>query len=164
MSHHRLDASPDTVHWGYFDGSLPPVLTVAPGDTVTISTVSGPPEMMPKDFEVPRALAAIHAAMKPKLPGHICTGPVAVRGARAGQVLKVSIDAIGLHYDWCYTFSAPQKGALPDDFDALLNRWAGPQLCRTDSLQLLDRTSRIPRGFVVLGDFVPYKKAPAAAK
>ena len=59
----------------------------------------------------------------------------------------------------------PQTGADQlNDFDALLNRWAGPQLCRTDSLQLLDRTSRIPRGFVVLGDFVPYKKAPAAAK
>ena len=59
----------------------------------------------------------------------------------------------------------PQTGADQlNDFDALLNRWAGPQLCRTDSLQLLDRTSRIPSGFVVLGDFVPYKKAPAAAK
>ena len=119
MTHHRLDAAPDTVHWGYFDGALAPVLTVAPGDTVTISTVSGPPDMMPKDFAVPPALAAIHAAMTPKLPGHICTGPVAVRGAKAGQVLKVSIDAIALHYDWGYTFSAPQKGALPDDFEAL---------------------------------------------
>ena len=53
---------------------------------------------------------------KPKLPGHICTGPVAVSGAKAGQVLEVRIKDIGLHYDWGYNYSAPLKGALPDDF------------------------------------------------
>jgi acetamidase/formamidase len=65
---------------------------------------------------VPAALAAVQAAHTPKLPGHMCTGPVAVRGARAGQVLEVRIKAIELHYDWGYTYSAPLKGALPDDF------------------------------------------------
>jgi acetamidase/formamidase len=44
---------------------------------------------------------------------------VAVRGARPGGVLEVRIQAIELHYDWGFTYSAPQKGALPDDFDAL---------------------------------------------
>lgn len=118
MAHHRLDASPDTVHWGYFEAALPPVLTVDAGDTVTISTVSGGPEMMPEPpFEIPAALPAIHARHRPKLPGHICTGPVAVRGAKAGQVLEVRIGAIELHYDWGYNYSAPQKGALPDDFE-----------------------------------------------
>ena len=58
----------------------------------------------------------MHAVHKPKLPGHICTGPVAVRGAKAGQVLEVRIKDIGLHYDWGYNYSAPLKGALPDDF------------------------------------------------
>ena len=41
MTSHRLDASPETVHWGYFDAKLQPLLTVDSGDTVTISTVSG---------------------------------------------------------------------------------------------------------------------------
>jgi acetamidase/formamidase len=117
MASHRVDAGPDTVHWGYFDAGLPPVLTVDPGDTVTLSTVSGAREVMPpRPLEVPAALAAVHAAHTPKLPGHMCTGPVAVRGARAGQVLEVRIKAIELHYDWGYTYSAPLKGALPDDF------------------------------------------------
>ena len=44
---HRLDAGAETVHWGYFDARLPPLLTVDSGDTVTISTVSGPREVMP---------------------------------------------------------------------------------------------------------------------
>jgi acetamidase/formamidase len=117
VAEHRLDASPDTVHWGYFDAGLAPLLTVEPGDTVTISTVSGSAEAMPKPpFAIPPALTAIHATKSPKLPGHICTGPVRVNGARAGQVLEVRIKAIDLHYDWGFTYSAPLKGALPDDF------------------------------------------------
>jgi acetamidase/formamidase len=120
MAHHRVDAAPETVHWGYFDARLDPVLTVESGDTVTLSTVSGGPEMMPGDgLAVPPALLAIHAAMAPKLPGHICTGPVAVRGARPGGVLEVRIKDVALHYDWGFTYSAPQRGALPDDFEAL---------------------------------------------
>jgi acetamidase/formamidase len=119
MPSHRIDASPETVHWGYFDAALPPVVTVESGDTITLSTVSGGPEVMPRDLEVPPALSAIHAAHKPKLPGHICTGPVAVRGAKPGQVLEVRVRAIELHYDWGFTYSAPQKGALPEDFDEM---------------------------------------------
>ena len=42
----RLDAAADTVHWGYFDAKLAPVLTIDSGDRVTISTVSGPPEIL----------------------------------------------------------------------------------------------------------------------
>src|SRR3954466_4419014 len=100
MAQYRIEAGPDTVHWGYFDAALRPVLTVDSGDTVTISTVSGAPEgMPPPPLVVPPALSAIQAAHKPKLPGHICTGPVAVRGAKAGQVLEVQIKAIELHYD-----------------------------------------------------------------
>jgi acetamidase/formamidase len=114
---HRLDAGAETVHWGYFDAALPPLLTVESGDTVTVSTVSGGREVMPPPpLVVPDALAAIQARMQPKLPGHICTGPIAVKGAKPGQVLEVRIKAIDLHYDWGYNFSGPLTGALPDDF------------------------------------------------
>jgi acetamidase/formamidase len=120
VAEYRIDASPETVHWGYFDAGLAPRLTVESGDTVTISTVSGGPEVMPQaPFAIPEALTAVHAAMRPKLPGHICTGPVEVRGARAGGVLEVRIKSIELHYDWGFTYVAPQKGALPDDFDEM---------------------------------------------
>jgi acetamidase/formamidase len=120
MAEHRLDASPQTVHWGYFDAALKPLLTIEPGDTVTISTVSGAPEVMPPPpLVVPDSLKAIQAAHTPKLPGHICTGPIAVSGAVAGQVLEVRIRDIALHYDWGYTFVGPQKGALPDDFEEM---------------------------------------------
>jgi acetamidase/formamidase len=114
----RVDASAENVHWGYFDASLPPIATIDSGDVVTIGTVSGPPEMLPPPpFQIPPALYAIHQAKtKRMLPGHMCTGPVAVRGARAGQVLQVDIEAIDLAYDWGYVSHRPLAGALPYDF------------------------------------------------
>ena len=39
----------------------------------------------------------------------------------------------------------------------------GSELCRMDRLKLLDRSSRMERGFANLGEFVPYTK-PSKAK
>jgi acetamidase/formamidase len=120
MASHRLDAAPDTVHWGFFDAVLKPLITVDSGDTVTLSTLSGQPMQMPKPdsgLTIPPALSAIHKSLQPKLGGsHILTGPVAVRGAKAGQVLEVRIKKIDLHYEWGYNTIRPLAGALPDDF------------------------------------------------
>ena len=114
---HRIDAGSGTVHWGYFDANLQPLLTIDSGETVVMSTVSGGREVMPKPpLVVPEALADVQAKLTPLLPGHMCTGPVAVRGAKAGHVLEVRIKQIVLHYDWGYTLSRPLSGALPDDF------------------------------------------------
>ena len=81
----RVEAGAATVHWGYFDAALAPVAEIASGEVVTITTVSGPPEMLPPPgFKVPQALLDVHGAKTPRmLPGHMCTGPVAVKGARA---------------------------------------------------------------------------------
>jgi acetamidase/formamidase len=118
MPAHRLDPSPETVHWGYFDATLAPHLTIGSGERVTISTVSGTAEQMPQPpMLVPPALPAIHGKVTRKIvPGHICTGPVAVNGAKPGQVLQIDIEAIEPAYDWGYTMVRPLAGALPDDF------------------------------------------------
>ena len=39
--HHNLEVTPETVHWGYWDASLEPVLRVRSGDRVTLDSVSG---------------------------------------------------------------------------------------------------------------------------
>ncbi|MGH6671251.1 MAG: acetamidase/formamidase family protein [Xanthobacteraceae bacterium] len=120
MQTHRLDAGPNTVHWGFFDASLKPLIVVDSSDAVVISTVSGTPAQMPQagsGLGVPPALPAIHRDVPQRLNGpHILTGPVAVRGAKAGQVLEVRIKSIELHYDWGYNAIRPLAGALPDDF------------------------------------------------
>ena len=121
MPIHRLDAATDTVHWGFFDAALKPLITVEPGDTVTISTVSGTPGQLPppdSGLTVPAVLPAILKNVQQRLNGpHILTGPVAVRGAKAGQVLEVRIKSIELNFDWGYNVIRPLAGALPDDFD-----------------------------------------------
>jgi acetamidase/formamidase len=114
----RVDAGPDTVHWGYFDARLKPVLTIDSGERVVMSSVSGSPELMPPPpFVVPPALPAIHAKNGPqRFFGHMCTGPVAVRGAKAGQTLRIDIEKVEPHYDWGHNVVRPLSGALPDDF------------------------------------------------
>mgnify|MGYP005831648453 CR=1 FL=1 len=41
MATHKLDASPETVHWGFFDAHLKPLITIDSGDTITMTSVSG---------------------------------------------------------------------------------------------------------------------------
>ena len=120
MATHHLNASPETVHWGYFDAMLLPKLTINSGDTVIVSTVSGIPGYLPttdSGLTVPPELLAIHERLQPKLGGmHIMTGPIEIRGAKAGDVLEVRVKAIDLHQDWGYNTIRPLAGALPDDF------------------------------------------------
>ncbi len=118
MAHHHLAASPQTVHWGWFDAALAPVLEIESGDSVTIETVSGGPDNLPgPGFHVPPELLRIHAEAPRRQPGHILTGPVAVRGASPGDLLELRIDAIALRQDWGYTYHRPLAGGLPLDFE-----------------------------------------------
>src|SRR6202021_607569 len=108
----RIDAGVETVHWGYFDAALAPVATIDSGDVVTLGTVSGTADQMPSpSFNIPPALPAIHQSTKKRIvPGHMLTGPIAVRGARAGQVLQVDFAAIDLAYAGGYTCTRPLAG------------------------------------------------------
>ena len=118
MKRHHLHASPETCHWGYFDGSLKPVLTVASGDEVTVDTISGTPDVLPAgpQFEILPELKDVHARSERIVPGHILTGPVAVEGAEPGDVLEVEILDIKLRQNWGYNIIRPLMGTLPDDF------------------------------------------------
>ena len=85
--HHVLRASPETCHWGFFDAALKPVLRVASGDTVTLDSVSGGPDILPTNsrFDILPEHKAIHAAIEPRMGAHILTGPIAVVGAEPGD-------------------------------------------------------------------------------
>ena len=121
-SHHRLAPTPDTVHWGYFDATIPPRLTVDPGDTVTVDTVSGGRvEVADTTIMRPDHLEIVEK-LRPVLGPHILTGPIAVRGAEAGDALEVRIKAIELSVDWGWNVIRPLKGTLPEDFPAFRRR------------------------------------------
>jgi acetamidase/formamidase len=113
--HHLLRATANTVHWGYFSHDLKAVLEVDSGDTVTIETltqhasddwarmVAGDPGAesvfhwtAERKNVNRRGAGPIDASIYGRGAGegfgvHICTGPVAVRGAEPGDVLEVKI-------------------------------------------------------------------------
>jgi acetamidase/formamidase len=116
---HLLQSGPQTVHWGFFDAALAPVLTVDSGDRVVIESVSGNPEWMPpagSGFAVLPELQDIHRHVKRGTGNHILTGPIFVHGAAAGDVLEVRIAEIELRQDWGYNLFRAYGGTLPEDF------------------------------------------------
>ena len=118
MAQHLVEAGPDTVHWGYFEAAREPVIEIASGDRVTIKTVSGAPAVVPDaGFTVLPEHREIHERVERRmLPGHILTGPVAVRGAEPGHVLEVRILEVELGCDWGWNAIRPDGGTLPEDF------------------------------------------------
>jgi acetamidase/formamidase len=118
MAKHELLPGPATIHWGYFDAALRPVLEIEPGDVVVVNSVSGSADEAPGvgPFTVRPALRAIHAAVKADMGPHILTGPIAVRGAEPGDALRIEILDIALADDWGFNVIRRGKGALPDDF------------------------------------------------
>lgn len=89
MATHRLEAGPDSVRVGIIDRGHPALITVEPGDLVELSTLGlwAGEVAFGASFDEVMRIRARHAGGGP----HSITGPIAVRGARAGQVLRVDI-------------------------------------------------------------------------
>jgi acetamidase/formamidase len=118
-SHHKLRAGVETVHRGVFDAALPPVLTIASGDIVEITTLSGNAADLPDPQSGFAVLPEHHAVLAKSPPGegpHLMTGPIAVEGALPGDELIVEILAMELLQDWGWNLVVPGKGALPQHF------------------------------------------------
>ncbi len=116
---HRLQASPQTVHWGHFWAALKPVLTIDSGDTVTVETVTGPPLVWPNVplDQLPPELPQIWREVKDVGPGpHILTGPIYINGAQPGDVLELRILDIQLRSPWAFNYLRPPFGVLPEEF------------------------------------------------
>ncbi len=119
MAHHDLPATPDTVHWGYFEAVRAPVLALASGDTVTIDCLSGEPEDMPPPelgFDILPEHTEIHAHCERGPGPHFMTGPITVEGARTGDVLEVRIHEVTPRQNWGWNIIEPLLGTLPEDF------------------------------------------------
>jgi acetamidase/formamidase len=115
VSHYHVPANADTVHWGYFSKKLKPVIEVNSGDFVTLETVThhandDAERMVQGDKGVesiffwdkkrkgvnrrgagPEDASLFGRGAGEGLGVHICTGPVAVRGAARGDILEVRI-------------------------------------------------------------------------
>jgi acetamidase/formamidase len=79
---HELPLEPRTLH-GHFSRELTPVLTVDPGDSVRFQSLNA---RWHWEHDV--------AFVEDEGPGHALSGPIEVRGARAGATLAVRIDEV----------------------------------------------------------------------
>jgi acetamidase/formamidase/AraC-like DNA-binding protein len=114
-AHHHLPVDAARVHWGFFSRALKPLIEIASGDTITVETLSqhasdDPERMIMGDSGAEsvfrwtrdgkgverRGAGPMDASIYGRGAGegfgvHICTGPIAVKGAEPGDVLEVRI-------------------------------------------------------------------------
>jgi len=118
---HELKASPATVHRGFFDATLKPVLTIDSGDIVRLETASGNPRFfesigVPKE-KIPAELYAVFEGVEGTNRGdHTLNGPIAVRGAEPGDVLEIRIRSVDVRLPIAGQSFVPNRGLLPEDF------------------------------------------------
>jgi acetamidase/formamidase len=93
---HVIPLGRETLH-GHFSIDLPPVLTVDPGDSVRFQALNAGWHWDAGG----RWLDDLHPLLD---DGHPLTGPIAVRGARAGGTLEVRIDLVRPR-GWGVTFA-----------------------------------------------------------
>jgi len=130
---HYLPTTPATASWGRLpNGSTPHVLRVAPGDVVTVDTVShegileefGPdPVAWFGRHGVPRE-GVLHDAIdvaremrrEPGAGPHIVTGPIEVAGAEPGDVLRVETVGLRLRVPYGVVTNRHGFGALAGEY------------------------------------------------
>ena len=118
---HDLKASPTTVHRGFFDASLKPVLTIDSGDIVRLETATGNPRWfeklgVPKD-KIPAELYAVYAGVDNDGRGdHTLNGPIEIRGAEPGDMLEIRIRSVDVRLPIAGQSFVPGRGLLPEQF------------------------------------------------
>ena len=115
---HTLVATPQTVHTGFFDSTIPPVLTINSGDTVVLDTLMLMDNQLLAEMTVEELLALRQSYADRGMGGHTLTGPIFVTGAEPGDVLEVRIGKL-VPVDWGVNYHLPGRlnaGGLPEDF------------------------------------------------
>jgi acetamidase/formamidase len=128
---HDLPLKPETVHWGYYDAKLTPVLRIASGDRVRVETmVAGGLQRLRlagvREMEIPDSLKVVEQRVTERGPGaHPMSGPIFVEGAEPGDTLEIRIVSIEFLHDFGVNAFSPGGGVLPEDFP-----YAGLKLLR----------------------------------
>lgn len=111
--HFLLPANPRTTQWGIFDNSVSPVLTIDSGDSISIETAAASANQV-----VPGTTIEQIIAMNEAVPGrgpHTLTGPIYIKDAEPGDVLRIHINKIIPRF-YASNDSTPGKGLFPQEF------------------------------------------------
>lgn len=119
---HRLEATPETVAYGYYWAEAKPVLRVASGDIIDVDTLltNTPNGLTRAGVPAEKIQASLRAIVEGVTGdrrgpgGHILTGPVYVEGAAPGDVLEVQVLSVDLALDYGYNGCS---GFLPENCD-----------------------------------------------
>src|SRR5262245_60542104 len=117
---HRLEATPSTVAYGWYDAAGQPVLRIKSGDIIDVDTLLTNTRSVLQRAGVPDdQIQASLKAITEQVPrekrgpgGHILTGPVFVEGAEPGDALEVKILSIDLAIPCGYNGC---QGYLPEN-------------------------------------------------
>ena len=139
----RLDPGPDTTA-DVFSAAHAPVLTIDAGTRLVVRSLDASGYLTPQEHpgqEQPK--------LHPEGRGHCLTGPIAVRGARPGQMLALRLHALRPD-PWGWTVAA----ALDTPITARLGLADGPPSWLLWDLDAEAGTGRETRGFV--RDLAPF--------
>jgi acetamidase/formamidase len=118
---HELKPASATVHRGFFDATVKPVLTIDSGDVVRIWTASGNPKYyenlgVPKEKIPPELYTAYEGEKSDQRIDHSLTGPIFVRGAEIGDTIEVRIRQIELWLPLAAMSFRAGRGSIPEEF------------------------------------------------
>jgi acetamidase/formamidase len=115
----RLEGTPETTQFGWYDNAQAPVARVRSGDTVVMETlIHGDKQVVMNEMTVEQmtARARQEQVESPGRGPHSITGPVYVEGAQPGDTLKIEIGKI-VPTSYALNFSYPGfAGAFPKQF------------------------------------------------
>jgi acetamidase/formamidase len=122
---HRLEATPETVAYGYYWSEAKPVVRIASGDILDVDTlITNSPNGLQRAGVPPEKIQASLKTIVAEVTGerrgpggHILTGPVFVEGAEPGDVLEVKVLSIDLPIDYGYNGCS---GFIPANCDRSL--------------------------------------------
>lgn len=111
----NVSATPDSVHWGYQDGSREPVCEIPDGGTVRVRTVQGGiDDPVPAGWLADDVRAILNSDTQRGPGPHILTGPIAVHGANPGDALAIDLLDIRFGAPYGINRMRPGRGLFPE--------------------------------------------------
>ena len=117
---HVIKTGPDTVQWGYFDRSRPPIIHIDSGDIIEVETPLDSAKALESFGAPPELITATSRELegvpqKDRGPGpNILVGPIAVDGAEPGEVLEVKIIELHPADNYAENLSVPDSTLAED--------------------------------------------------
>ncbi|RIX26421.1 acetamidase/formamidase family protein [Amnibacterium setariae] len=128
-----LPSTPETVLWGRLPcGADEPVLSIASGEVVTVDTLSHEGllpdqgqdpvaffarEGVPRRLVLEDAIRVAAECARDELDGpHVVTGPIAVRGAQPGDLLRIEVLELEPRVPYGVVSNRHGRGALPGEY------------------------------------------------